>query len=775
MNAVLQKIKADITGRPLISALIVTTIALASALLTLALATLMNMQAPYDRSFEQLNGAHLWLYFDRDKTRMRDIKFIENLPAVVESTGLRYSITSRVRLRGTRVWTSLRAIPLDTPAVNRLWIQEGRPLADRKTEVLASRDLNDLYGLSVGDSVIISRQDAREMELPVIGLAYNPTWDTYRNTQPPYLYVSLDTLRRLFPDEGEWDWSIGLRLADPEAVDEVLERIEDALPPGAIASHTDWRDVRASAIFGAQINFVFLGTFSFFAILATILVIATSIGSTVLSQFRQIGILKAIGFTPGQVLAVYLGQYLTLGLVGAPLGLLLGIALSPLPLRSVAASLSTSFQPPFNALVVALVMSVVSAVIIAATLGSAYKGAKANIVRAIATGAEAPHRRASWGTRWATRLGFPTILTLSLNDLTARPLRSAMTGLNLTLGVIGIIFGLTLNETIKTYEADPSLLGIVYDAVATRDETSDSRTRRILQRAPGVEAFYGQCMVDVKTEQGQAFQVRAVEGNLAAFPFRITEGRFFRPGTYEAIAGQGLLDWLGLEVGDSITLIVDDREHRPITWQIVGRYPEPVNAGQMLIVSLPTVRRVTKETQPTTYHLKLTPDANTAELKRYLEPKPDADLNLTLVGEAIPGAVLYLQLAIFALALILIGIALVNVFNTSLLAMQEKLRVIGVLKTLGMTPSQVILMMSSTAGLLGLLATCLGVPLGLILTREMLKALSRNYGFGEVIVALNALYTSSLLPLIVVVSMVGSLIPARWAARTPIVQVLRNE
>jgi hypothetical protein len=46
MDAILQKIKADITSRPLISLLIVVTITAASALLTLALATLLHLNAP---------------------------------------------------------------------------------------------------------------------------------------------------------------------------------------------------------------------------------------------------------------------------------------------------------------------------------------------------------------------------------------------------------------------------------------------------------------------------------------------------------------------------------------------------------------------------------------------------------------------------------------------------------------------------------------------------------------------------------------------------------
>jgi putative ABC transport system permease protein len=168
------------------------------------------------------------------------------------------------------------------------------------------------------------------------------------------------------------------------------------LRSGAIESHTDWRDVRDSAIFEARLSFVFLGAFSLFAALATVLVVSSSISSTVLSQFKQIGILKAIGFTQNQILILYLGQYFVLSLIGSPLGLLLGIALSPLPLRSVAASLSTTFQPPVNLLLIALVLSIIPSIVIAAALGSAYRGAKANTIKAIAVGGEAPPKKKKW-------------------------------------------------------------------------------------------------------------------------------------------------------------------------------------------------------------------------------------------------------------------------------------------------------------------------------------------------------------------------------------------
>ncbi|MGD2144979.1 MAG: ABC transporter permease, partial [Anaerolineae bacterium] len=632
----MKKAKADILSRPMISLLIIVTVAACSTLLTLALATLMNMSAPYDKAFEDLNGAHVWLYFDRDKTGKGDIERIRSLPGVAGSTALRHHVATRAQVRDNRALVCLRALPLQTPDVNRLLVREGRHLAPNEPELLASTDLDDLYKLSVGENIGLTRSDGKEVDLPVIGLAYNAMWDTYRNDQPPYIYVSEETLRELYPDESTWGWSMGIRLVDPQSVDEMVKQIETTLHGEVVESHTDWRDVKQAAVFGAKINFIFLGAFGAFAILATVLVVASSIGSIVLSQFRQIGILKTLGFTGHQILWLYLGEYLILSLIGSPIGLALGIALSPLPLKSVAVSLNTTFRPPFNTPLAALVLGIVPGVVVAATLGAAGRGARANIIRSMAVGAEAPGKKAAWGIQLATRLGLPIVPAMGLNDLFSKPFRSLMTGLNLTVGVVGIVFGLTLNETLDTYRSRPALLGLVHDAVVTRGATSDRKAQHLLRRAPGVEAFYSEALLDVETEEGQSFQVRAVEGDLASFPFKIQKGRFFRSNTSEVVAGRGLLDWLGLEVGDELTVTFDEGADRPTTWRIVGQYPEPTNAGQMMMLSLPAAARWARQVQADTYFLRLAENVGAGRLKTYLKTRSGEDLNMTLIEQAIP-------------------------------------------------------------------------------------------------------------------------------------------
>jgi putative ABC transport system permease protein len=775
MNAIWQKIWADLLRRRAISLLVIATITTAAALLTLALSTLMNLGGPYDKLFAELNSAHLWLHFTPGRVSSADIKRIEALPGVVASTGRQYSYQAQVRSSGERLGMSLRVLHEEQPEVHRLMLVEGCFPTPGVDEVLVEKFPAGFYRISVGDRIEVTGADGKKVELRVVGIAFDPLYDTYRSNQPPYLFLREETLRHLFPDKGAWDWSLGLRLADPQGAEALVARVEAMRSLEFVESYTDWRDAKESAIFRVQLTFVFLSAFSLFAILATVLIVVSVVSSTVLSQIRQIGVLKAIGFTGRQVSYLYVGQYMLLSLVGTAFGFALGLALAPLPLQSVTVSLGTKFQPPFSPLLLALVFLIIPGTTMLAAGLAARRGAKANIIKSIAVGAEAPVRKTFWAARLAEKIGAPMGLVLGLNDAFVRPLRTLLTGLNLTLGVMGIVFGLALSDTLQAYREDPALLGVVYEASVTRQESTDSRARRILDQAPGVEAFYGEAQFRVRARGGETFTLQAVEGELSAFPFHISEGRFFRPDSNEAIVGRGLLDWLGLKVGDSLTLTLEEDERRAATWTIVGVYPEPADAGQRMMVSLASVSGLDRHALPDTYYLNLAPGADTAKLRNYLEPDPDSDLSLILVEEAIPSSVIYLQLAVFLLGGILIGIAVVNVFITSLLSTQEKLRVVGILKTVGMVPAQVVAMINTAAGVLGLLAVSVGIPGGLALTGGMLTALSNAYGFGQVSLSFDGWAVALLVPLIVLVSLAGSTIPARWAARLSIVRVLREE
>ena len=119
MNAVWEKIKADLFRHRIVSGLIVGTITVAAALLTLALSTLLNLGGPYDRLFAEMNGAHLWVFFKPGMVNTADLHRIQSLPGVIESTPRQYSYLTQARSSTTCARTARRGSTTGTPTNTR--------------------------------------------------------------------------------------------------------------------------------------------------------------------------------------------------------------------------------------------------------------------------------------------------------------------------------------------------------------------------------------------------------------------------------------------------------------------------------------------------------------------------------------------------------------------------------------------------------------------------------------------------------------------------------
>src|ERR1700739_4558331 len=68
----------------------------------------------------------------------------------------------------------------------------------------------------------------------------------------------------------------------------------------------------------------FLFAFGVIGMVMSVLIVTNVVSGAVVAGYRRIGILKSIGFTPGQVLAAYAGQVSVPALAGCLGGLVLG-------------------------------------------------------------------------------------------------------------------------------------------------------------------------------------------------------------------------------------------------------------------------------------------------------------------------------------------------------------------------------------------------------------------------------------------------------------------
>ena len=175
-------------------------------------------------------------------------------------------------------------------------------------------------GIRSGDRVKIATP-AGVNSLTVSGTAVTLGRGPYPGLVDAVAWVLPETLTRLVPDPGDLTNGIAIRVANPDASTSYASKVNALFPNQQVYGNDDWHEMKSAYNRWNQLASVFFGVFSVFAMLAVALIIANAIGGRVLAQYREIGLIKAIGFTPGQVMTVFLVQHLLLGLVGATAGI----------------------------------------------------------------------------------------------------------------------------------------------------------------------------------------------------------------------------------------------------------------------------------------------------------------------------------------------------------------------------------------------------------------------------------------------------------------------
>ena len=379
-----------------------------------------------------------------------------------------------------------------------------------------------------------------------------------------------------------------------------LATITRGLPSGAVASSQTYLARKASVDRTASLFVPILLAFSVFALLAAAFIIANVVTGIVLSSYREIGVMKAIGFTPGQVTWTLLVQILVPVALGAVIGVAIGSVLS----QPVVADTARSFGLPtafsLSVPVVATVLIAAFATAIVAAIGPAVRAGRLSAVRAITRGTT-PSSRPDGGRLRRTALDLPLAapVRIGLAASVAHPLRAAMTLGALTVGVSALVFALGLDGSlvrvagqlerdqpspirVVTFEGagkagGPQLVGPGDDPQAVTPPTAQAVDAAIAATpGTGRSVAIGQTVVTVPG-LGGAIPFVGYRGDASWIGYELIRGRWFaRPG--EAVAPTNLFATAGLHLGDAVTMTVDGRAMTvTLVGEIFDQAPENEN------------------------------------------------------------------------------------------------------------------------------------------------------------------------------------------------------
>jgi putative ABC transport system permease protein len=791
MSAVIRKSLADLGRRKVQTAVILFVVFLSSLSATLALTLLVESDAPFDRAFQQAQAAHLTMTFAASAVTESELRARGANSAVSAFAGPFKVLPWTIQQPDGQTFTEAlagRAGP--GGAVDRLTLSEGR-WAQNNSEVVLSQQMADDIGLQIRDS-LTPAIDSPIPALTVVGIASGVG-------NEPSAWALPGAVPLITTGKFQTSFLVDFRLVHAATQQEVASAatsISAGLPQSAVVDTSNYLDAKLGADRTTAVMIPFLLAFSTFALLASALIIANLVSGAVIAGTRDIGIMKSVGFTPAQVVGVLAGQMLLPAMVGCVLGVPVGILASQPFLSDTAHAfgLPRTFgvAPGPDALGVLAILLVV----IATTIFASFRAGRMSAASAIATGSSPATGHGYRLARIAARINLPRALTLGGGESFSKPARSAMTVGAILIGVATVTFSLGLSRSLSDVKA-----GLARDVAVQlqvfRESSgpgnkgpqtavpsgpgsppatatpSDEQTTALIAAQPGTARFVAERTVDVSVAgAGEPVPMTAYRGDSSWLGYPIISGRWFSaPG--EAVAPTAFFTRTGHRVGDTITLTLDGQD---LNLRLVGEILD--SQGDNIIL------RTAWETLPGT------PEATSYEIQ--LKPGTDADhyagaiqSSTTGLGVDVRGrggvneAFILINSVLAGLALILTLIAVAGVFNTVVLNTREKARDIAILKAIGMTPQQVITMVIASVALVGVAGAAIGIPAGIALHRNILVLMGQiasgtnipNQYFNVFGIELPLGLAAGG----IVIALLGAMVPAQWAARSRVTEVLQTE
>jgi putative ABC transport system permease protein len=577
-----------------------------------------------------------------------------------------------------------------------------------------------------------------------------------------------------------------------------IASVRAALPAGSVLDAESYLTVKIQDTNSIAPWVPFIVAFAVLGLALSALIVANVVSGAVVAGTRRIGVLKSIGFSPGQVVASYVIQVAFPAFVGCVLGVIGGNLLS-VPLLSQTAQVygvGALAVPVWVDVAVPLVMLGLAG---AAAVLLALRAGRMSAVQAIATG-RAPRPKHGYAAHRVLGRGpwvrLPRAVTIGLAGPFARPTRTAITLAAILFGVVAVTFGAGLGTSLDRVYADlsrsasepvqvgipgvpgqhgspvngPNGPGPAPPSLATQKQAVTSA----LRAQPGTLHYVAESDDDLAVlGLPDRVHLTGFDGDASWTGYALISGHWYS-GAHQADVNTAFLTDTGRKVGDSYTLTSGSRH---LTIKITGEIFDPGGGQPEIMASRSTLATLDPGLSPDQYDVALTPGTNARAYASKLGPALGQNYDISVNDSS--STQFFAIIGLFAtLTRLLIAVAGLGVLNTVVLQTRERVHDLGVFKAVGMTPRQTIAMVVCSVAGIGLVAGLIAIPAGIAVHHYVLPVMGHAAHTGVPPSVLNVFRPWELVLLALsglVIAVAGALIPAGWAARTRTASALRAE
>jgi ABC-type lipoprotein release transport system permease subunit len=311
---------------------------------------------------------------------------------------------------------SERRAAVDQPKVIQgHWVSPGGVVV----EVTYAREL----GVTVGSRLMLNGRYFK-----VVGLAVTAAWPSVN--YPGLLWSTQAAARAMITKSESASYLLNLKLARPGTA----AAFAGALDHGNLYTWS-WQQISAQDAKQLAQEEVALGVGAWLLSLLAIASVAVIAGGRMAEQRRRVGLLKAVGGTPGLIARVLLAEHVVLAMAAAGLGLGLGWLVTPLLGNPVDGLIGPQGSPSITGRDVGLALALALTVALLSTFLPALRAARTSTVSALADAPRRPRRRRML-IAFSRRLPVPWLIGLRLAARRPRRLMLSAASTAITVALI---------------------------------------------------------------------------------------------------------------------------------------------------------------------------------------------------------------------------------------------------------------------------------------------------------------------------------------------------
>ncbi len=662
---------------------------------------------------------------------------------------------------------------------------------DGKGEVSIERMAAQFLDVGIGDNVIFKIDD-KERVIPITGLIRHPFVPPPQFQDLAFFFMDGAGMERLNIPLGKFS-SFYVRVT-PYSSDyskEVATEIKDKLSK---------QNIRIAAFIYGDPNKhwgreIFDGIVLVQKLLAVICVIISAIliyntlTNLITQQTNQIGILKAIGGKTQTIIKVYLASTLVYGtlafLIALPLGAIVAFSLSKSLLNLFNIDFD-QFQYSSQAIMFQALSALAAPML--AGLPPILNGARITVREAIASYGLGGDYHSSWLDRFVEGVGqrwLPSYYAQSLGNMFRHKGRLLLTQLVLVTAGSAFLMVMSLNSSIA-FTLDKFFQRQDYESTLYfgKNQRVDSVTN-FAQSIPGVEQVELRLIQSASMyvegqlvkEAGIGANIKGIAENSDFFKPLIVSGRWFASGDGPAVViSRDTAQKNNIQVGDTVTLNLG--ELGKDDWLVIGLY-EPVFVGSFNVETIYApqetlysrtkkygqgsellIRTTSTNAEFTSTVTESLQDLFESHSMKVVDSQTQAALRTT--NEWQFSIVTSMLLALSVIVALVGGIALMGALSIGVI---ERTKEIGVLRAIGARSPTILGMFVMEGIFQGGLSWLVSIPISFLASPSVASALGHAMFGATLDYQYNWSAVAVWLGIIVVISALASLLPARGAIR----------